>query len=217
MSGWFRRFRPPPPPLVLVRVRRPSALFLFPCLFRVCPFRARCVVLVFALSLFSCVPLFASWLSSFSSHFHLHFIFIFISSALLRRGVCVDHLNRCKTSYMQGATLPVTREWPTKSLVSGTENVPAFAVHGRRRAQLGGNYIYIYLFIYLYVREPFLRLALWIQCEPGSFLCLAHWKQSHSCVYSCVWLFETKMNLGHSCVWPIGNKAILVSGFLEPQ
>ena len=65
--------------------------------------------------------------------------------------VCVDHLNRCKTSYMQGATLPVTREWPTKSLVSGTENVPAFAVHGRRRAQLGGNYIYIYIYIYLYI------------------------------------------------------------------
>ena len=63
----------------------------------------------------------------------------------LSKCVCVDHLNRCKTSYMQGATLPVTREWPTKSLVSGTENVPAFAVHGRRRAQLGGNYIYIYI------------------------------------------------------------------------
>ena len=88
---------------------------------------------------------------------------------------------------MQGATLPVTREWPTKSLVSGTENVPAFAVHGRRRAQLGGNYIYIYIFIYMYV--------------------------SHSCV----WLFGTNVNLGHSCVWPIGNKAILVSGSLEPK
>ena len=42
------------------------------------------------------------------------------------------------------------------------------------------------------IREPFLRLALWNQREPGSFLCLAHWKQSHSCV----WLLGTKMNPG---------------------
>ena len=41
MVGWFRRFRPPPPPLVLVRFRRPP-LFPFPCLFGVRPLRARC-------------------------------------------------------------------------------------------------------------------------------------------------------------------------------
>ena len=52
VSGWFRRFRPPPPPLVLFRVLRPSA-FLFPCLSRVCPLRARCVVLVFSPSSFA--------------------------------------------------------------------------------------------------------------------------------------------------------------------
>ena len=63
-----------PPPLVLFRCPSASA-FLFPCLFRVCPFRARCVVLVFSLSLFFCVPLFASWLSNF------HLIFIFTSSS----------------------------------------------------------------------------------------------------------------------------------------
>ena len=40
--GWFRRFRPPTPPLVLVRFRWPP-LFPFPCLFRVRPLRARCV------------------------------------------------------------------------------------------------------------------------------------------------------------------------------
>ena len=34
LLGWFRRFRPPPPPLVWFRVRRPS-LFFFPCLFGV--------------------------------------------------------------------------------------------------------------------------------------------------------------------------------------
>ena len=35
--------------------------------------------------------------------------------------------------------------------------------------------------------------------------------------HSCVWLFGSNVNLGHSCVWPIGNKAILVSGSLEPK
>ena len=44
--------------------------FSFPCLFRVCPFRARCVMLVFFLSLFFCVPFFASCLGN------VHFIFI---------------------------------------------------------------------------------------------------------------------------------------------
>ena len=77
-----------PPPLVLFRCPSASA-FLFPRLFRVCPFRARCVVLVFSLSLFSCVPLFASWLGIFHFIFIVIFMFIFISSAPLRWGVCV--------------------------------------------------------------------------------------------------------------------------------
>ena len=34
--GWFRRFRPPPPPLVLVRFRRPP-LFSFPLPFQGSP------------------------------------------------------------------------------------------------------------------------------------------------------------------------------------
>ena len=74
--------------------------FFFPCPFRVCPFWARCVVLVFSLSIFFCVPLFASWLSNF------HFIFIFISLSLSFHPprccgvcVCVYHLYRCRTSY----------------------------------------------------------------------------------------------------------------------
>ena len=103
LLGWFRRFRPPPPPLVWLRVRRPS-LFFFLAFSGFCPFRARCVVLVFALSLFFCVPLFASWLSNFHSIFTFHVIFILISSAPLWRGVCVYHLNRCKTSNLQGVT-----------------------------------------------------------------------------------------------------------------
>ena len=82
MLGWFRRFCLPPPPLVLFRCSSAFA-FLFPCLFRVCPFQARCVVLVFSLSLFSCVPLFASWLSKF------HFIVIVISLSFSL------HLPRC--------------------------------------------------------------------------------------------------------------------------
>ena len=78
--------------------------FLLP--FQGFPFRARCVVLVFSLSLFSCVPLFASWLSIF------HFIFIVISLSFhLPRcgGACVRvfHLYRCKTSiYRRGQRCP---------------------------------------------------------------------------------------------------------------
>ena len=55
-------------------------------------------MLVCALSLFFCVPLFASLVGNLSSHFHCHLTFIVISSAPLLRGVCVYHLNRCKTS-----------------------------------------------------------------------------------------------------------------------
>ena len=83
--------------------------FSFPLPFQGCPFWARFHVLVFALSLFFCVPLFASWLSNFhliviftSSSFPFLFIFISLSGpycpTLLREGVCVDHLKRCKTS-----------------------------------------------------------------------------------------------------------------------
>ncbi len=86
--GWFRRFRPPPPPLVWFRVRR-HPLFFSLVFSGFCPLWARCVVLVFALSLFSCVLLFASWLSKLSFHFHFHLTFIVISSAPLLRGVCV--------------------------------------------------------------------------------------------------------------------------------
>ena len=95
LLGWFRRFRPSPPSAGLVPLSV-GLRFSFSCLFRVCPFRARCVVLVFSLSLFFCVPLFASWLGNV----HCHLTFIVISSAPLRRGVCVFHLYRCKTSIM---------------------------------------------------------------------------------------------------------------------
>ena len=107
------RFRPPPPPPVWVCFRRPP-LFLFPCLFRVRPLRARCVgvgVFSWFLLFFLCVPRPVFLLSS--SHLIVMLIFTFISchphlhltvgtSVLTppRRGVCVcvKHLNRCKTS-----------------------------------------------------------------------------------------------------------------------
>ena len=60
------------------------------------------------LSFFFCVPLFASWLSKFSSHLQGHLTFTSPSSSSsphLRRTtlpkagcVCVTHLYRCKTS-----------------------------------------------------------------------------------------------------------------------
>ena len=90
--------------------------FSFPLPFQGCPFWARFHVLVFALSLFFCVPLFASWLSNFhliviftSFSFPFFFIFISLSGPQLPkqpRGseacVCVDHLKRCKTSKYAG-------------------------------------------------------------------------------------------------------------------
>ena len=65
--------------------------FSFPLPFQGCPLRARFHVLVFSLSLFFCVPLFASWLSNF----HLIVIFlIFISLPLhfhLIVGTLISH------------------------------------------------------------------------------------------------------------------------------
>ena len=88
--GWFRRFRPPPPPPVWVCFRRPP-LFLFPCLFRVRPLRARCVgvgVFSWFLLFFLCVPvsrfllsifIFISCASCSCSHLHVLVILIFTS------------------------------------------------------------------------------------------------------------------------------------------
>ena len=80
--------------------------FSFPLPFQGCPFQARCVVLVFSLSLFFCVPLFASWLGN------VHFIFIVISLSfsfhLPRRGgecvctICID----VKLLYCRGMRVP---------------------------------------------------------------------------------------------------------------
>ena len=58
--------------------------FSFPLPFQGCPLRARFHVLVFSLSFFFCVPLFASWLSNFHlivilTSSSVPFLFIFIS------------------------------------------------------------------------------------------------------------------------------------------
>ena len=110
----------PPPPLVLLRVRRPP-LFFFLALSGFARSAPGVLVLVFAPSLFFCVPLLGSRLSSLSSHSHSHLIFgphfilIFTSFATLPKAgcVCVYHLNRCKTcllfghnSTLQGAPVP---------------------------------------------------------------------------------------------------------------
>ena len=71
--GWFRRVRLPP-----LRWSWSVSVGLrisFPYPFRVCPFWPRCVVLVFSLHLFFCVPLLVSRLSIC----HLSFIFISFS------------------------------------------------------------------------------------------------------------------------------------------
>ena len=113
LLGWFRRFRPPPPPLVWLRVRRPS-LFFFLAFSGFCPFRARCVVLVFALSLFSCVPLFASWLGNF----HSTFTFISFSSSFHLPhccGACVSTIwIDVKLLYIAGGQRPIFLCCPTK-------------------------------------------------------------------------------------------------------
>ena len=65
-----------PPPLVLFRVRRPP-FFSSLALSGLARSGPGVLVLVFALSLFFCVPLFASWLSNF------HLIVILISLSFL--------------------------------------------------------------------------------------------------------------------------------------
>ena len=102
MLSWLRRFRLPHPPLVLFRVRRPPLFYFLP----ISGFARSgpgVLVLVFALSLFFCLPLLVSRLSNLSSQFHSHLIFIPFSSSPSHHlqghpCVCVERLNRHKTS-----------------------------------------------------------------------------------------------------------------------
>ena len=111
MVGWFRRFRPPllhwscsvSVSVSVCLLFSSLALSGFAC------FGPGVLVLVFAPSLFFCVPLLLSRLSSFSFHLHFHLTFIpfhphfhltrpdLSRPTLLRQGVRVEHLNRCKT------------------------------------------------------------------------------------------------------------------------
>ena len=174
LLGWFRRFRPPPPPLVWFRVRRPS-LFFFLAFSGFCPFRARCVVLVFALS---CVPLFASWLSNF----HVTFTVISFSSSFhLPRccGTCV--CNICIDVKLHiiagGRGISSCGLCQRISTLDDQENVPALNLYiyivpplGAFKTQLGGHIFYRCCFIrsmstviirlYMYIYNFILRVNL---------------------------------------------------------
>ena len=114
-------------------------IFLFPYPVRVCPFWARCVgVGVFSFfPFFFCVPRLVSRLGSLSFQVHFHLIFIFTSSTLLQQGVCVPHLNRCKTSYRKGVwhSCPTTRNEAVS--MGGKGNVAGF--------------LYLQIYLYLYI------------------------------------------------------------------
>ena len=130
--GWFRRFRPPPPPLVWFRFRRPPVFFL--ALSGFARSGPGVFVLVFSLSLFFCVPLFASWLSNF------HFMFIFISLSLSFRlpRCCGAYVYRCKASlYCRGVwhSCPTTRNEAVD--MSGMGKVAGF--------------LYLQLYIYIFI------------------------------------------------------------------
>ena len=109
MSGLLRRVRLPPPPLVWFVVRRPP-LFFSLALSGFARSGPGVLVLVFLFPLFFCVPLLVFSLSNFSSHSHSHLISISFSFSFPSHVwalvfyptavgcVCVNHLNRCKTS-----------------------------------------------------------------------------------------------------------------------
>ena len=143
----------------------PSAFaFFFLAFSGFCPFRARCVVLVFALSLFSCVPLFVSWLGkfhfififiSFSFHFHLHLICPAVAGRVC---VCVCTIwIDVKLLICRGATahLPMLPNEATEDVVDGfmaawtcTCNLYIYIAlpPGAFKSQLGGTYILSLLF-----------------------------------------------------------------------
>ena len=168
MLGWFRRFRPSPP----LRCPSASAFLSFFLPFQGCPFRARCVVLVFSLSLFLCDSHFAFWVSKF------HFIFIVISLSFSFHlpccgGACVCVCTICidvKLLYCAGGQQPIFLCCPTKLrkmwwMGSWThEPVPAFYIYvyivpplGAYKPQLGSLLFYTvnvycdFTHIYIYI------------------------------------------------------------------
>ena len=159
--GWFRRFRPPPSSAGLVPFPSASG-FSFLALSGFARSGPGVFVLVFALSLFSCAPLFASWLSNF------HPIFMLISLSLsfhLPRccGECVCVCTICIdvklhfSFYCRGVwhSCPTTRNEAVD--MSETGNVAGFLY-----LQLyGDGYIYIYacVYIFIYIYRPWAHLS----------------------------------------------------------
>ena len=114
---------------------------------------------------------------------------IFISSTLLRQGVCVYHLNRCKTSLIcrgHGSCFPSHANEAMGFSRKGTWThapVPAIYIYiyivpplGAYKSQLGGTYIlsllvytfnvscdpYIYIYIYCLILSC---LLFWCHCH----------------------------------------------------
>ena len=75
--GWFRRFCPSPPALVLVRFRR-RPLFFFLALSGFARSRPGVLVFVFSLSLFLLRSPLGVPVKQVSFHFHAHLTFIFL-------------------------------------------------------------------------------------------------------------------------------------------
>ena len=146
-------------------------LFLFSLPFQGLPVLGyRCVGVFSFFPFFFCVPRLVSRLGSLSSHVHFHLIFIFTSSTLLRQGVCVYHLNRCKTSYYRRSvwhSRPTTRNeavgMSRKGNVAGFRPLQIIYICivpplGAFKSHLGGlivnvycDSIYIYIYTYLYI------------------------------------------------------------------
>ena len=79
-------------------VRRPPLFFFLPFQGLPTPGQVCCVGVLSVPLLLRSPP--RVLVKYFSFHFHCHLTPIFISSALLRWGVCVYHLYRCKTSIL---------------------------------------------------------------------------------------------------------------------
>ena len=155
MLGWFRRFCPSPPSAGLVPLSV-GLRFSFPLPFQGLPVSGQvCRVGVLSVPLLLRSPL-RVLVRYCSFHFHCHPTFIFISSAPPRWGVCVYHLNRCKTSYLAGGHRGPGGVGDQRRHLPGTRvNVPAGLwwctwAHLSRSWWPPQSHIYIYI-LYIYI------------------------------------------------------------------
>ena len=137
MLGWFRRFRPSPLSAGLVPLSV-GLRFSFPLPFQGLPVSGQvCRVGVLSVPLLLRSPL-RVLVRYCSFHFHCHLTFIFISSAPPRWGMCVYHLNRCKTSNLAGGHRGPGGVGGQRRHPPGTRvNVPACSGPGRQPLQWG--------------------------------------------------------------------------------